>query len=71
MRNPNPRVRGIVLLMVGLALGLFLAVMQSARETALSEFAIAAIIVIAAACVAFGGFMIARNRNPRVDSGIR
>ena len=71
MRNPNPRVRGIVLVAVGAALGLFLAIMQSATETALSEFAIAALILLAALCIAFGGFMIARNRNPRVDSGIR
>ena len=71
MRNPSPRARGVVLVIVGLALALFLAVMQSARETALPEFAIAVLVLMAALCIAFGGFMIARNRNPRVDSGIR
>ncbi len=71
MRKPSPRITGVMLLIAGLALALFLALAQSAPGTMLPKAAIAVLVLISALCVAFGGFMIARNRNPRTDSGVR
>lgn len=71
MRKPSPRANGFILLVLGAALAVFLALAQSAPETNLPKIVIAVLVVVSAACVAFGGFMIARNRNPRTDTGIR
>jgi hypothetical protein len=71
MRIGSPRARGIMLLLAGLILALFLAIVQSSHETALPEFAIALVAITACVCVAFGAFMALKNRGARTDTGIR
>ncbi|GEM_PF-2267172 len=71
MQSPRPRLVGIVLVIFGLLLALLLALAQSANETMLNEFAIAAVGLLAVLSVTFGLFMIIRNRGVRTDTGVR
>ncbi|HEX6977714.1 MAG TPA: hypothetical protein VF342_00310 [Alphaproteobacteria bacterium] len=71
MRSPRPRIVGIVLVIFGLFLALLLALFQSASETMLGEFTIAAVVLLAVLAVTFGLFMIIRNRGVRTDTGVR
>lgn len=71
MRSPRPRIVGIVLVIFGLFLALLLALSQSASETMLGEFTIAAVVLLAVLAVTFGLFMIIRNRGVRTDTGVR